>query len=165
MKTLVVYYSYTENTKKIAERIASDLKADIEKLIPQKAYSSNYDSVVKQAQDEVNKDYATPIKPLAHSVSDYDRIILGAPTWWYKMSSPVLAFLKTAELKGKILVPFMTNAGWPGMVIKDMERLAKQSGAIISNAKEIKFHTLGNGKTIGMDTSEKELNDWINSLK
>lgn len=87
------------------------------------------------AQNEVERDFQRPIKPLKHNVKDYDCIIVGTPTWWYKMSSPVLTFLSTNDFHGKVVVPFMTN------------------------------NTHNDGTTTGMATSEKELDNWINSLK
>lgn len=37
MKTLVIYYSYSGNTKFAAQIVASELHADLEELRPQKA--------------------------------------------------------------------------------------------------------------------------------
>lgn len=164
MRILVVYYSYTGNTKGIAERVARETGADLERLEPEKAYSSNYDEVVDEAQREVESDYKRPIRPLRHSLKDYDVIVVGSPTWWYKMASPVLTFLSSADLKGKIVVPFMTNAGWPGTVISDMTRIAEGRGATVEYAKKFKFNTHSDGTTTRMETSEKELKAWIDNI-
>ena len=43
------------------------------------------------------------------------------PTWWYTMAPAVLTFLTTNDFTGKTVIPFMTNGGWPGHVIKDMK--------------------------------------------
>lgn len=165
MKTLVVYYSQSGNTKKIAKKVAETTGADIELIETVSPYTGDYQKIVADAQDEVERDYQRPIKPLKHNVNDYDRIIVGTPTWWYKMSSPVLTFLSTNDFHGKVVVPFMTNAGWPGTVIKDMTRVAEKNGAKVENAHEFKFNTQDNGTTTGMATSEKELDNWANSLK
>lgn len=165
MKTLVVYYSQSGNTEKIAKKVAEATGADIELIETVKPYTGNYQEIVSDAQDEVEKDYQRPIKPLKHEVKDYDRIIVGTPTWWYKMASPVLTFLSTNDFNGKVVVPFMTNAGWPGTVIKDMTRVAEKNGAKVEKAHEFKFNTHDDGTTTGMATSEKELDEWVNSLK
>lgn len=164
MKTLVVYYSLTGNTESIAKQIAKKLDADIEKIEVAQPYKGSYQQIVDEANDEVQRGYMRPIKPLKHSLKDYDRIIVGTPTWWYKMSSPVLTFLSKNDFKGKIVVPFMTNAGWPGTVIKDMSDLASKNGAKVENAHEFKFDTQGDGTTTGMSTSQQELQNWLNSL-
>ncbi len=165
MKTLVVYYSQSGNTEAIAKRVAEATGADIELIETTKPYTGDYQKIVADAQDEVERDYQRPIKPLKHNVADYQRIIVGTPTWWYKMASPVLTFLSTTDFKGKTVVPFMTNAGWPGTVIKDMTRVARQNGATVENAHEFKFNTHNDGTTTGMATPEAELNKWIESLK
>lgn len=164
VKTLVVYYSQSGNTEKIAKKVAEATGADIELLETVTPYTGDYQKIVADAQDEVERDYQRPIKPLKHNVKDYDRIIVGTPTWWYKMASPVLTFLSTNDFHGKVVVPFMTNAGWPGTVIKDMTRVAEKNGAKVENAHEFKFNTHNDGTTTGMATSEKELDNWANSL-
>lgn len=164
MKTLVVYFSYTGNTENIANRIATVLNADTEKLEMMKPYDTNYQIVVEQVQNEVGQDYKPTLKSLKHDFRNYDRIIIGTPTFWYKMAPAVLTFLSSNDLTGKSIVPFMTNAGWPGTVIEDMISEAKKNGAMVQRGKEIKFHTQTNGITTDLVTSEKELSNWINSL-
>jgi len=164
MKTLVVYYSYTGNTERIAKRVAMALHADLEKLDMVHPYSNDYQKVVNDTQNEVDNNYQPALLQLKHNLNDYDHIVVGTPTFWYKMAPPVLTFLSKNDFKGKIIVPFMTNAGWPGSVIKDMTKVAQRNGATVRNAKEIKFYTQDDGTTTGMATSEKELADWINLL-
>lgn len=162
---MVVYYSQSGNTEGIAKRVAEATGADIELIETVKPYTGDYQKIVAEAQDEVERDYKRPIKPLKHNVADYQRVIVGTPTWWYKMASPVLTFLSTTDLKGKTVVPFMTNAGWPGTVINDMTRVARQNGATVEQAHEFKFNTHNDGTTTGMATTEEELDKWIESLK
>ena len=75
------------------------------------------------------------------------------------MAPAVLSFLDAHDFTGKTVVPFMTNAGWPGTVIKDMCAHAK--GARIEHPKEILFDSDGGNQLI---TSEEEINAWIESL-
>ncbi|MGI6222871.1 MAG: flavodoxin family protein [Prevotella sp.] len=164
MKTLVVYYSLTGNTESIAKQIADKLGADIEKIDVVRPYEGSYQQIVDEANNEVQREYQRPIKPLKHSLKDYDRIIVGTPTWWYKMSSPILTFLSNNDFTGKTVVPFMTNAGWPGTVIEDMSRLARKNGAKVEHAHEFKFNTQSDGTTNGMSTPQEELQLWIDSL-
>ena len=164
-KTLVVYYSRSGNTEGIAKQVAQSLGADIELIEVAEAYPTDYKALEKLAQEETENNVQRPIKPLQHQVKDYDRIIVGTPTWWYKMASPVLTFLSQTDFKDKTVVPFMTNAGWPGTVIKDMTAISGKNGAKVVNAKEFKFNTSNDGSQHGMATPESELTDWINSLK
>lgn len=165
MKTLVVYYSQSGNTESIAKQVAKVTGADIELLETVEPYTGDYEKIVADAQNEVERNYQRPIKPLKHNIRDYDRIIVGTPTWWYKMASPVLTFLSTNNFHDKMVVPFMTNAGWPGSVIKDMTRVAENNGAKVENAHEFKFHTHSDGTQAGMATPESVLDDWLDSLR
>lgn len=165
IKTLTVYFSFTAgNTKRIAEKVHSAVGGDIVRLEPVKPYSQNYAQTVSQGEDEVKRGYKPELKPLGVDLSKYDRIIIGTPTWWYHMSPAVLSFLSSHDFTGKTVIPFMTNAGWPGSVIKDMTALAKKQGAKVENGHEFRFSS--NDKHYDkMETSEKELDEWIESLK
>lgn len=165
MKTLVVYYSLTGNTEKIAQQIAAALRADLEKIEVTQPYTGSYQQIVRLAENEVSRNYQRPIKPLKNKIADYDRFIVGTPTWWYKMASPVLTFLSNNDFNGKNVVPYMTNAGWPGTVIEDMARIASSHGANVENGHEFLFNTNADGYTSGMSTPKRELENWIKSLK
>lgn len=165
MKTLIVYFSYTiGNTKGIAEKIQKSLGGDIVRLETVKPYSEDYQTVVRQGQEEVEKGYQPELKPLGVNVKDYDRIIVGTPTWWYRMTPAVLSFLSNNDFSGKVVIPYSTHAGWPGTVIKDMKAVAEKNGASVTDGHEFKFSS--NEKHFDkMETSETELNKWIESLK
>lgn len=165
MKTLTVYYSFTAgNTKRIAERVQQAIGGDIVRLETVKPYPSDYQEAVNQGNEEVKRGYKPALKPLGVDINDYDRIIVGTPTWWYKMAPAVLSFLSSNNLKGKIVVPFMTNAGWPGSVIEDMTDLAQKKGATVQDAHEFRFSS-DEQHFDRMITSEREVNEWIERLK
>lgn len=165
MKTLVVYFSYSAgNTKGIAEKVQKAVGGDIVRLETVKPYSDNYQTVVDQGQEEVESGYKPELKPIGVNVQDYDRIIIGTPTWWYKMTPAVLSFISNNDFTGKIVVPFSTHAGWPGSVIKDMTAAAEKKGATVVNGKEFKFSPSDANRN-RMITTEAELNKWIDSLK
>lgn len=164
-KTLVVYFSYTAgNTKRIAEKISKAVGADIIELEPEVPYSKDYDKVVEQGEEEVKRGYRPKLKPLGVNLNDYGRIIVGSPTWWYSPAPAVMSFLDSHDLHGKTVIPFMTNAGWPGHVIKDMTAAAEHSGAKVENSHEFRF-SASDAHRDEMKTSESELEKWIESLK
>ncbi len=164
IKTLVAYYSYRGNTKAIAERIATALGADIVELQPQKPYSIDYNHVVEQGEREVEQGFLPPLKPLAVNTADYNRIVVGSPTWWYSPAPVVMSFLSISNLEGKTVIPFMTHAGWPEHVIKDMTTAARRQGAFVTLAHEFRF-SAADGHRHEMMTSDRDLEQWIGSLK
>ena len=109
------------NTERIAKMLQSETDSDILKIDTVVPYSGSYDDVVNQGQNEVQRGYEPEIKPLDINIADYDVIAVGTPTWWYTMAPAVKTFLHQQDFTGKTVVPFMTNGGWPGHVIKDMK--------------------------------------------
>lgn len=164
-KTLVVYFSYTAgNTKRIAEKVSKALGADIVALEPEVPYSKDYDKVVEQGEEEVKSGYRPKLKPLGVNLNDYSRIIVGSPTWWYAPAPVVMSFLDGHDLHGKTVIPFMTNAGWPGHVIKDMTGAAERNGAKVAKSHEFRFSASASHRS-EMTTPEAELDKWIDSLR
>ena len=157
--TAVIYFSYTGNTKKIAEEIASKLEGDLIKLTPVRPYSDNYDEVVGLGQKEVNSNIDKDYLPSNINLSKYDKIVIGTPSWWYLPAPVITTFIKNTDFTGKKVYLFMTNAGWPGKVIKTMENLAKKNNANIVLSKEFKFNedTLLNSQT--------EVDKFISNIK
>lgn len=97
MKAIVIYYSYSGNTKNIALHIAEALNADTAVIDTVKAYEGDYDAVVKQGKDEINKGFKPPIKPINIDLSQYDTIILGTPVWWYTFAPAVKTFYRKQQ--------------------------------------------------------------------
>lgn len=164
MKVLILYYSYTGNTKAIAEQVYNKLgsqNADIVEVQPVVPYSSDYDTVVDQGHREVNRGYKPEIKPLGVNISDYDTIVIGTPVWWYHVSSPIKTLMAENNWTGKSVYTYATNAGWIGQTFTDYEKDLK--GANIKSKMNILFSSGSNRKE--MKTSQAEIDAWINSIK
>lgn len=161
MNLLIVYYSWSNgNTQKIAEQLRLATGADIARIETVKPYEGSYMNVVNQGQREVNEGYKPDIRPLEYDVADYDVIAVGTPTWWYTMAPAVKTFLEANDFTGKTVIPFMTNGGWPGHVIKDMKRAAK--GAEFGPSLEVQFDSNG-GSDLVSDTGD--IDRWAADIK
>lgn len=157
MKTLIVYYSYSGNTKEIAELIHKKIGGyiiRIETVIP---YEGNYNKVVAQGQDEVNRDYCPEIKHLNVDLKDYDTIVIGTPVWWYTFAPAIHTFLNQHNFNGKKVYPFATNGGWIGHTFKDFNRACK--GADIQEGMNIRFDQLT------LCTKKIDIKNWIDKIK
>ena len=160
-KLLIIYYSWSNgNTERIAKMLQSETDSDILKIDTVVPYSGSYDDVVNQGQNEVQRGYEPEIKPLDINIADYDVIAVGTPTWWYTMAPAVKTFLHQQDFTGKTVVPFMTNGGWPGHVIKDMKVACK--GANVVCDMQIQFDSTGGSN---METPQEQINEWIQSVK
>ena len=155
-KKLVVYFTYTNNTKKIAEKIKAKLNCDILEIKPVKPYDTDYDTVVRLEQNNETAKKTPDIQSINVDFSKYDEIILGTPVWWYTIAPVIRTFLKQNDLSGKKIVPFATNGGWIGRTFQEIKELCPNSN--IENEMNIVFE--GND----MQTPEKEVENWINSL-
>lgn len=160
-RMLVVYYSWSNgNTKRIAEQLANRTGVDIARIETMQPYTGSYDEVVDQGQREVNEGYRPPIQPLGVNVADYDVIAVGTPTWWYTMAPAVLTFLEGKDFTGKTVIPFMTNGGWPGHVLRDMKKAC--GGAQFACEMEVKFDSQGGDH---LETPQTELDAWMEQVK
>lgn len=160
-KALVAYYTWTNgNTEKIARRVADALGADVDRIDVATPYPSDYQATVDQGKREVEAGFEPALKVSAHDPADYDLIAIGTPTWWYTMAPAVRSYLHGHDWTGKTVVPFMTNAGWPGTVIADMEAAA--AGARVQAAHEFRFDHDGGP---AMVTKQAELDSWIAEVK
>lgn len=160
-KVLITYYSWSNgNTERIAEQLQKATGGELAKIDTVVPYTGSYDEVVNQGQDEVRRGYEPEIKSLSVNVTDYDVIAIGTPTWWYTMAPAVRTFLHEQNFKGKTVIPFMTNGGWPGHVIKDMENACQ--GAKIVCPMEIQFDSTGGSR---LETPEKEIEAWLQKVK
>lgn len=155
MKTLVVYYSYSGNTKKVVDMIKEKKNFDVLEIKPVNDYSDDYQKVVDDEETKMDMNEIIEIKNVNINLDYYDRILLGTGVWWYKITPAIRSFLNKYDLKDKVIVPFITNGGWLGEALDDVKRYAKES--IIKDAITIKF----NGNT--MEDSNK-VKSWIEGL-
>ena len=152
-KVLVAYYSYSGNTKKVAEKIKNITNGDIFEIVPKKAYSKNYDEVVALAREEKQKDVKPELVDNGN-VKEYDIIFVGTPVWWYTMASPVRTFLTKNDFTDKTIVPFCTHGGGgASSTYTDMQKLAK-------GAKVTEGYT-----SYENSAKDSEITAWINKLK
>ena len=93
MKSLIVYYSYGGNTRRIAKLIQESTGAALAEIHTVRPYTGSYMDVVEQGQREVDTRAMPEIEPLAADLAAYDRIILGSPVWWYTFAPAVRIFL------------------------------------------------------------------------
>lgn len=160
-KLLIVYYSWSNgNTENIAKMLQKETGGDLARIDTVVPYEGSYDDVVSQGQNEVNRGYEPEIKPLNVNIADYDVIAIGTPTWWYTMAPAVRTFLHENDFSGKTVVPFMTNGGWPGHVIKDMKSFCK--GAEVVCDMQVQFDSTGGSR---LETSKNKIDKWIQSVK
>lgn len=157
-KKLVVFFSYTGNTKKIAESIQKKLNCDILEIKPVKPYSTDYQTVVDEEQNNESSKKKPEIQSIDKDLSKYDEIIVGSPVWWYTIAPVIRTFLSENDFKGKIIKPFATNAGWLGRTFQEIEKLCPDSK--VEKGMNIVFESYSDN----LVTSPDEIDKWIEQL-
>ena len=160
-KLLIVYYSWSNgNTERIAKMLQKEAGGDLLQIDTKTPYAGSYDEVVEQGQEEVKRGYEPEIKSVDKNIADYDVIAVGTPTWWYTMAPAVRTFLHEQDFSGKTVIPFMTNGGWPGHVIKDMKDMCE--GAQFACDLQVQFDSTGGSD---LETTQEEIDKWIEKVK
>ncbi len=129
-KILVVYYSASGNTKRVAEDIAEAVGADLFEIVPSEIYTSddlnwtNSNSrVSREHDDESLRDVALTTTEVPDWDS-YDTIFIGYPIWWGIAAWPVDNFVKANDFTGKTVIPFATSSssgmGQSGSLLAEM---------------------------------------------
>ena len=110
MKPLIVYYSYSGITKRLAEDIALITDGKLRELKPETPYSFSHNTAIKELRQEIDRGYCPPLIEGAESV-DEKVIFIGSPNWIITFAPPVLTFLRAVDLRGKTIIPFCTHGG------------------------------------------------------
>ena len=110
-KVLVAYFSYSGNTRKLAETVHNKVGGDMFEITTVKPYAAKYDDCVEYAKKEKADKGRPELKSKVANMQQYDVIFLGFPVWWYTLPMPVYSFLESNDLAGKTIVPFMTHGG------------------------------------------------------
>lgn len=125
MKNLIVYYSYTGNTKKVAEEIAKKVNGTLCPLTLKEDYTKDYDALVNEMESSNNENNQPELKDLNVSLNEFERVFVLTPVWWYTLSCPVNTFLHQNNLEGKEVILVSTNAGWLGETFENMKKLVE----------------------------------------
>ena len=123
-KILIAYYSWSGNTRYMAEQIKKNTNADIFEIVPTDAYPEDYNACVDQAKKEINSNFKPALKSKLASIEAYDIIIVGSPNWWSTFAPPVASFLSGYNFTGKTILPFITHEGTRmGKSVEDIKQL------------------------------------------
>lgn len=158
MPKLIVYFSYTGNTRMIANKIRDKLNCDILEIKTVIPYSSDYETVVNDEQNSESSTKLPDILDVELDLNKYDEIILGTPVWWYRSAPAIRTFLTKNNLSNKVIKPFATNAGWLGRTFKEITNLCPNSQ--VEPGMNIVFESYSNN----LVTSEQEIDSWLATL-
>lgn len=133
-RTLVAYYSYTGDCRKIVSQLTTQIKADVLEIQPAEKglrYEANgYElgtkllSAINNAPDEAGS--YPPIDPVQTALDDYQNIIIVTPLWWSQMAAIMQSYLFRygPQMAGKSIALIVSSASSGiSQVVADCRRL------------------------------------------
>jgi len=155
MKILIVYFSRTGTTKKIAQELSEKLEADSEELIDPVNYAGPI-GYLKAGRSAAKGDLAK-IKELKYKPDNYDLIILGTPVWVGRMAPAVKTFVHKNKESFKQVIFFTTQGGaYRQRVFDDLKKLS---------GKEPVTELMLRTKDVQQDTYGQKIIEFINTIK
>lgn len=155
-KNLVAYFSASGITARVAKNLASASGADIFEIKPVELYTIedlNWNDSKSRSSIEMNDTNSRP--PLAENISDvseYEKIFLGFPIWWYTAPRIVNTFLESCNFAGKKIILFATSGGSNLNGIADKLKKSCPDAEIIE------------GRMMNGNPSATELKNWAESF-
>lgn len=151
-KVLVAYFSWSGNTRTVANQISEFMGGDMFEIKPQTPYSSNYRECVDFAKVEKQQNARPAIVGKVDNIGQYDIIFVGYPNWWATLPMPVFTFMESYDFKGKILIPFVTHGGGGAQqCFTDFTKLTSKY--------ETKKGLLLNGSSVG--SAKPQVQKWL----
>lgn len=152
-KSLVLYYSQTHVTEKVAKLFAEATSADLDSIVPVKPYNGSFTETIERCQKEMERDEKPQlIKPMNVDVAEYDTVYLGYPIWFGVAARPLEAWFMRYDLRGKVVIPFCTfGSGGLETSVAKLRRMAP-SVTILD----------GFGiRSVRIDKAEEEINEFL----
>lgn len=154
-KILIICYSQSGNTHKIACEIQKQTGSELCEIFPRQPYPVNYNSLLKQAKKEIRSGFIPHLLPLSQNPDEYDIIFAGTPNWCDTAAPPLTAFFKKYKLRDKTIIPFCTHGGGgSGHIFEDIARLCpkceiKEGFSVMERAPD----------------ADKRIFEWLKRLK
>ena len=150
-KKLVAYFSASGVTKRLAEKLAGTIGADLFEICPQTPYSEadlNWKNPLARCNREWIGKKVVPISGQVQNMQDYQSLYIGFPIWYGCAPNIINTFAEQYDLSGKQIVLFATSGG--SGIGKTAEKLEAHLGGV----------KVADAKVLRADISETELKNW-----
>lgn len=133
-KKLIVYFSWSSNTEKMATYIQEQTGGDLLRLQPVNPYPEDYGECGAVAREERDNNTRPEIANLPPSLSEYDTVLVGYPIWWHTAPMIIGTFLESYDMSGMDIYPFTQSASM------DTEQFGNSMNFIRDNAAGATVH-------------------------
>lgn len=125
---LIVYYSWSGNTRRVAQEIARQTGFDVVELELERPYSTDYNTVLEEAQRDQNAQARPALATTFPDMERYGTVFVGYPNWWASIPMPIATFLESYDFAGKRIMPFSSNGGGGlGQSVSAISKLAPEA--------------------------------------
>ncbi|MHC4873763.1 MAG: flavodoxin family protein [Planctomycetota bacterium] len=120
MKNLIIYYSFENNTKLIAENIAEAIGADLLDVKPKHEIKKGFGKYFWGGKQVLMKE-KPELLPLDKNWQDYDVIFIGTPVWAWTFAPPLSTFFAANKISDKKVALFCCHGGGKGNIFSKMK--------------------------------------------
>lgn len=156
-KILVAYFSATNNTEGVAQKLADGLGADLYEIVPEQPYTDedlDYGNSKSRSSVEMNDPSSRPaISGSVENLDQYDVVFIGYPIWWGEAPRIMSTFVESYDFSGKTLAAFCTSAS---------SGFGSSDSALKSAASEA---TWLDGHRFSAGASAEDVLAWANGLE
>jgi len=129
MKTLIVFYSRSGNTRMLALELKKCLKADLDEVKSKDRKGAL--GFLMAGKDSIFS--KNPPISYKKNPSKYDLVVIGTPVWTYTMAPPIRTYLTENKRKFKKVAFFCTmNSSGDKITFKNMEKLSRKPVATLA---------------------------------
>ena len=154
-RVLVAYFSNTNNTKGVAEKIAACFDhADLYQIVPEVPYTAadlNYNTDCRANREQNDPEARPAISGSVEDWEDYDVVFLGYPIWWGVPPKIMQTFMESYDFGGKTVIPFCTS-GSSGYNDRAVQELA---------GDDVTWLT---GRRFSGGAGQEAVESWVDSL-
>ena len=157
-KVLVVYYSYSGTTKRVAEHLQELTNGDIYDIQPETKYSEDSNVATARLMAERASNNMPKLMGDLPDISKYDLILIGTPVWNSDIANPVMSYLQENNFEGKKVAPFWTYITNEGQTEESYKKLVK-------NGEVLQGLSLSSANSYSSDRLNSKLSEWLNVIK
>ncbi|MFH1211515.1 MAG: hypothetical protein V1659_01145 [Candidatus Woesearchaeota archaeon] len=157
MKALIVFYSRTGYTRKIAMQVSKalskDFETDVDEIIDEKNRKGALGYL--RAGRDASLKVLTKIKTHKNP-ADYDLVIIGTPVWAFTMATAVRTFLVENKRKLEKVAFFSTYGSGAANTFRDMTVICEKKPVALLGASTVE---------VAKKSYEKKVNEFVWKIK
>ena len=153
--TLIVYFSWSGNTRGIARLLHQKIGGDLVEISLVTPYSEDYNTCLDQAKHDQERAARPELKTRISDMERYTMVFLGYPNWWATIPMPIASFLEQYDFSGKAIMPFVSHGGGRlGQSVTDIAKLCPSSK--ILEALSVRYS--------GGSSLSEDMDEWLNRI-